>query len=326
MKNIVFILVCSAFLACSTVSNSPESNEAAFQQSASDGELQLTVTVDRVSISAAEVVELTLQAAYPEGATLTLPAAGDQLGEFLVESESTTPARMLTTELLIVELRIVLAPLSTGELEIPPLQARAALANGRMLLAEAPAVPVVVTSLIDQDEAAAPQLRDIENPLDPPFPTSWKLAGVAAALFLIGLIIWWRRRPRVPEQAAPPEPPVAPSLAALARLDAISHSGLLEHGQHKELYFELSATLREYIERQFAIQAKEQTTAEFFEALRGANTFTPPQQSLLRDFLYRSDLIKFAELSASPDQCLQAVESCRAFIVETASAHAGFSS
>jgi hypothetical protein len=320
MRPIVIAIFGLFLLSCGDQS-SPGSTEPAIQQSTSDGDLSLTVSLDKVAITAADVIELTIEAAYPEAATLELPTLSDQFGEFLIESDTTTPARLIEPSRLLTERRLLLAPLSVGELIVPALRARATLEGGRAFSVEIAETPVSVTSLLPEETQAAPELRDIEDPLDPPIPTWWKLAALGIVLALIAGVTWWWRRPAPPSLSAPP-PPVAPNVAALARLDQLGESGLLDVGRHQELYFELSDILREYIERQFSIQAQEQTTAEFFEALRGGNTFTTGQRSLLREFLFRADLIKFAKLAATPDQCLQAVESCRAFIVETAAASA----
>ena len=317
MKPVVLALLFVGLLSCRTDSRST-ATEPAIQQIAEDGELRFSVSADRNEISAADVIELTLQVEYPEGAALGLPLVAQQLGEFLVESHATTPPRMVSPGRLAIKQKLTLAPLVVGDLSIPPLQVRATLDDGRTLLVQLSEIPIVVASLLDDTVDAGQQLRDIEEPLDPPIPTSWKLGTLAAALLAVGAFIWWRRRSIQRTTAPEPVPTVPPGEAAIARLDALSQSGLLDSGQHKQLYFELSAILREYIERRFSIQAQEQTTSEFFEALRTHNVFTQPQQSLLREFLFRADLIKFAELAATPQQCLEATESCRAFIVETA--------
>lgn len=318
MRLVVCAVVGLFLFSCSDQSSAGPA-EPAIEQTASDGDLSLTVSLDKVAITAADTVELTIAVTYPEAATLELPTLVDQLGEFLIESDTTTPARLIEPSRLLTERRLLLAPLSVGELTVPRLHARATLEAGRTSSVEIGETPVTVTSLLPEEAEAEPELRDIEDPLDPPIPTWWTLTAVAVILVLIGGAVWWWRRPKT-AVLTPAPPRVAPNIAALARLDQLGESGLLDIGRHQELYFELSDALREYIERQFSIQAQEQTTAEFLEALRGSNTFNTGQRSLLREFLFRADLIKFAKLSASPDQCLQAVESCRAFIVETAAA------
>ncbi len=315
MRSLAAALAVIALFACSSPPR--ERGEPAVQQSYDQGPVRLTVSADKIEISAAEVIELTLAAEYPEDAQVVLPASGPMLGDFLVESQQVDPPRLVTGNRLAAEQHITLAPASAGEFTIPALQASATLADGQLLTLQSAPIPVKVTSLLTDATGAAPELRDIEDPLEAPIPLEWKLGGLLAVFLLAGAFVWWkwfRKTKAAGEFAAPPIPP---GQAALSRLDALDASGLLEAGDHRAFHFALSDILREYIERRFSLRAQEQTTDEFLEGLPDQRVFNTEQQLLLQDFLRRSDLVKFAKYSPRIEQSQDAAEACRKFVVET---------
>jgi len=295
----------------------PEQAEPAAQQSYEQGPVRLTVSLDKIEISAADVAELTLTAEYPEDAQVALPAPATVLGDFLVESQELTPPRLVSGNRLAVEQHITLAPAAAGDFTIPVLQANATLADGQLLTLQSTPIPVKVTSLLAGDAGTAPELRDIEEPLEAPIPLEWKLGGLLAVLLLVGAFVWWKwfRKAKIVE--APAAPPVPPGQAALARLDALNASELLEAGDYRAFHFELSDILRQYIERRFSLRAQEQTTDEFLAGLPDQRVFNSEQQLLLQDFLRRSDLVKFAKYAPRAGQSREAAEACRKFVVET---------
>ena len=105
------LVVIAALAACS--GGEPPAPEPVVQQSFEDGEFRFGVSVDRIQINAAESITLKLAADYPEDAALELPEAGEQLGEFLVESESSSEPILIAGDLLSVEQLVSLAPTAT---------------------------------------------------------------------------------------------------------------------------------------------------------------------------------------------------------------------
>lgn len=315
MRSLAAVIAVVALFACS--SPPPERDEPAVRQSYEQGPVQLTVSADKVEISAAEVIELTLAAEYPEDAQVALPTPGPMLGDFLVESQQVDPPLLVSSDRVAAEQRITLAPASAGEFTIPALQASATLSDGQLLSLQSTPIPVKVTSVLADATGAAPELRDIEEPLEPPIPLEWKLGGLLAVLLLVGAFVWWKwfRKAKAADELA--APPIPPGQAALTRLDALNASGLLEGGDHRAFHFTLSDILREYIERRFSLRAQEQTTDEFLEGLPNQRVFNAEQQLLLQDFLRRSDLVKFAKYSPRTEQSRGAAEACRKFVVET---------
>jgi hypothetical protein len=161
------------------------------------------------------------------------------------------------------------------------------------------------------------EMRDItppENP--PPPPPSWTRwlpwAGIAVAV--VGLVAggWGLRR-----RFATPAPPPAPHEWAARELDRIDALRLPEAGEVERYHTLISDVVRAYLERRFSLPASQQTTAEFLETMRRSPQLTPAQQGLLRDFLERCDMAKFARAAPSPEECQAVGGMARSFVQET---------
>ncbi len=160
-------------------------------------------------------------------------------------------------------------------------------------------------------------LADIKDPIDPP-PDYAKIAlyvggGVlAAALLAAGIAVMARRRPEIA-----PEPPTPAHVTALAEIDALLATDLIERRRWKAYFGELSGVLRRYIERRFDLHAPTQTTEEFLRDPRMTNMFEPAHDALVRGFLGQADMVKFAEGAMDASGAREAAERVRAFVEET---------
>lgn len=120
----------------------------------------------------------------------------------------------------------------------------------------------------------------------------WIIGGIAVLLALTGWWLWRRAAARATGEAVPTLPP---EISAREALDQLLASNLLEDGQVKRFYSELSDVLRRYLEGRFGLPALDRTTAELLPELRQR-----PELRLLfgdlRTFLENGDLVKFARL------------------------------
>jgi hypothetical protein len=190
---------------------------------------------------------------------------------------------------------------------------------GEPLAAAPPAeTRISLRSLVDADEGGGADVRDIAPP--EPIPLDWRrpllLAGAVLALLALGLSGWWIMRRRTRGVAAPPLPPA--SETARQALQALEARALMQSGEIKEYYAELSGIVRRYLEARFGVRAPEMTTEEFLLATARGGTLSSRHRALLTDFLRESDLVKFARHRPSLADAQRALEAARHFVDETA--------
>jgi hypothetical protein len=218
------------------------------------------------------------------------------------------------------EQTIQLAPLDKGEqpLALAPLRFRENQQEWHSVTWQ-PFACTVTTAINRVDLGEARDITDIEHL--PPVRPWWELPlGIGLGLLVgvlavsVGFLMRrWRRFAPVltPDQAA---------LRELGRLTALKLPGA---GRVERFHTMLSNILRRYLERRFQVPARRQTTAEFLEALRQGPELTPAQQALLRDFLERCDLAKFAGITPSLEECQAVADMARTLVEQTtASPHA----
>jgi hypothetical protein len=161
-----------------------------------------------------------------------------------------------------------------------------------------------------------PDMKDI-NDLKPAetFPNRWlwivPLALLLAAALVLGGVRLYRRIRRIRAQAANPPPAWEQALAAL---DALPWREWLAAGQVKRYYYALSQVLKRYIERRFEFNALEQTTTEILSSIRVRKM---PMRDEVRQFLVRSDFVKYARTIPPDEEMRSAIDQVRDFVVRT---------
>jgi hypothetical protein len=208
----------------------------------------------------------------------------------------------------------VLEPAKPGELPLllAPLHYRDTAGPWQIVAWDA--VPVQVTTEVAS--ADLKQLHDVRGPIKLPEPPPWPRwpLGVGLAVLVAGVMLGiWRVRRRV----QPETPPLSPQAWAVRELERLEALNLPEQGEINRYHTLLSDVLRRFLELRFQLHAPRQTTAEFLKAAETSLQLSPAQQELLREFLQRCDLAKFARAAASPEECRTAAELARTFISET---------
>jgi hypothetical protein len=82
-------------------------------------------------------------------------------------------------------------------------------------------------------------------------------------------------------------------------------------------YVRLSGIVRRYVELRFGLRSPELTTEEFVDELANSPDLVRSHQKLLREFLKRADLVKFAHLVPDPADVELSLESARSFLEAT---------
>jgi hypothetical protein len=224
-----------------------------------------------------------------------------------------------------LDLPLVVLPSKPGRnvMELPPLPVAVARANGE--IASVCTHPHIIG--VEDPIANAPQAEPKSNP--PPRPQReewtalkkallWGSLGLLAGALLAYLAYRQLTKPKPPE---PPPPPRPPWEVALEKLDEVRHAGLLETQRDAEYFDRVSDAVRGYLGARFGFDGLESTSDEILTALKKqaggfvrldtAGEVGAPAPGIplddVRRFLGECDLVKFANLKPSADQCASAL-------------------
>jgi hypothetical protein len=142
---------------------------------------------------------------------------------------------------------------------------------------------------------------------------AWLVLGAAAGSLVAFLAIRWMRRPR---PAPPPPPPRVPWEVAFERLHETRHAGLLEMQRFADFFDRVNDAVREYLGARFGFDGLESTTDETLAALRRLPQFGLPMPEVA-GFLQQCDLVKFATLTPTLEECERALSEAERMVRAT---------
>ena len=116
------------------------------------------------------------------------------------------------------------------------------------------------------------------------------IAGLLLLAALVALLVAWVRKLSAP-------PPVSPKQRALNSLADLGEQ--VQNSDPYELSIQVSGVLRRYITAVYELPATSQTSPEFLATAATNPGFSEADRELLKGFLEKADLIKFARLQAS---------------------------
>ncbi len=114
---------------------------------------------------------------------------------------------------------------------------------------------------------------------------------------LAALAYWWYKRRKQAEVVVPEVPHIDPRQRALQQLQQIREQKLIEHGEYKQYYIQLSEALRNFAAALEADWSTDLTTDELTPRLKRR----PEANPLLR-LLRSADTVKFARYRPSPTE------------------------
>ena len=176
-------------------------------------------------------------------------------------------------------------------------------------------IPVKVTTQIKSaDPEDIRDITDIEELPARPSPWVWiasSLGGlVGAVLLFLGFRQWRKSRRQT-------LPALTPRQWAVRELERVLALNLPARGEVERFHTMLSNVVRRYLEKRFALPARRQTTPEFLQTMQNAPQLSTDQQALVRSFLERCDLAKFANAEATPEECAIAADMVAKLLDET---------
>jgi len=310
-----------------------EKPDAGIHKTFEKGPVAVDVDVDRSTITVADRLELKITVLAPAGYEVELPDKlpepdGKETAFSLVQAKA--PSQELTeggrthVSQIKVSRTYILEPFLAGAYTIPTMTVRFWKTldkeqAGQSLDTEK--IPITVSSLLPDTAANNAEMKphDIRPPapLPPSMDVWYWTAGIAAGFLLMGLGIFLIVRKRQRARLIAAEVVIPPHESAFAALDRLMAENLIEKGEVKVFYQEISGILRRYIEARFGLRAPEQTTEEFLDGLKTGAALDNQYQGLLKQFLTHCDLVKFAAFSPTEADIRNTIDSCRTFVQET---------
>jgi len=148
-------------------------------------------------------------------------------------------------------------------------------------------------SILSMSIFLAQQFHDIAPPVDYSLIPRWVVfVGTFLTLTIIGSIVWLITRSR-----KQPVPVKSARERAMELLDRIEDE--IEMLSPYQFSIRVSDILRSYVTEQYKLPVTRQTSIEFLNVIKAASPFSEEEKELLKDFLDRCDLIKFARYEAT---------------------------
>mgnify|MGYP001573866303 FL=1 len=307
MKRMARILLCC----CGLILASLRADEPQRVQKLGLATLRLAATLDKDIIVLAFTDVLTLSVEVEGGAGLEVrPPAPWVQGPWQARPVG-PPDRKETDKTVRWTQTLQLEPTQPGELSLAMQPLRYRDGDGAWQTAAWKSMPVRVTSRLAQPDLKS--VRDItaieELPARPPRQSQIELivVGLLGSVVVVVLAAWWWRHRQTAHARASPE---KWALYELSRLQALQ---LPEQGKHERFSTLLTGLMRRYLEKRYDLPARRQTTGEFLATLAG-HADLAAHREFLEAFLRRCDLLKFAPVASSADECNALAEQVSEFL------------
>jgi len=288
------------------------------------GQAYLKQLQPRDSILIADQVEYGFQLdSLAEGTAIALPEFAEVNGDTLTlirnwQLDTTATLRVRQPggkgrkQLYNVRGSIVLAPFEEGTYHLPAIPV---LRGTDTLLFEGLDMEVKTMPV----DTATFQIHDIKGQMRYPLTFKEVLPWLGAFWLLAAIVIaavcvvQLRRR-----RAAGADKPKDPAyIVALRELDKWRGDKFWAPDKQKAFYSGITDALKTYIEDRFGVDAPEMTTAELFDALKGAEDLPAELREELRGVFECADFVKFAKHTASDEDNARALPTAVRFVTST---------
>lgn len=216
-------------------------------------------------------------------------------------------------------LQFTAIPLKPGPLNLPSLDLKIKTSPEKVAGRTQP-LTVDVVSAIQKDDPKPDQPVELLPPVGLAFPY-WAVVlltclGVLAAFGIAFAFMKWKKRKKTPAPVAP-KIPLPEDEVALAALDELKNSKLIQARAFKKHYFRLSEILKAYIGARYSIDALESTSYEVLKLLEGKSRVTEAQIDQVATFFEKLDRVKFTDFIPKPPEGESLLQEIRQFVVST---------
>lgn len=258
-------------------------------------------TIDSSTIKIGDQFHLTLQASVGPSQQLVWAQVPDSFDHLIVVDKGKIDT-LHQTGAAIYRQRITLTGFDSGYWQIP------AFSFGVVSGDSAVTSPSLTTDSLFINVNTVPvdttkPFKPIKQIIGVPFNLLAYWPYILGGLILLAILIWlifFRKKKSVekPEKTIPLAPPYE---EAVKKLHALEDEKLWQHNEVKLYYTKLTDIIRFYIQRQFGINAMEQTSDELLQKIKPITKLNQ-QKNNLQYILQTADLTKFAKLQPAQEE------------------------
>jgi hypothetical protein len=275
---------------------------------------QLKASIDATSVTIGDVVTVKLSVRHPETLKIAFPPVATSLGDWTVRSSKRLPSLKLPDGNFEDGLELQLAAYKTGDVEVPALNVEAVKASGEKEVLASEPVKVAVQSVLTGRQDTLKDLKP-QAELEADYkPFLFLLAALASALYLVYRFVRFLKNRK---KAPVPKPERIRSAEEVAHeaIERLLARKLVEQGQLKQFYLELSEIIKRFLGSKLGVHSLERTTEEFTRDLRAVSV-PSAQYRMIREFLEDCDLVKFAKYRPGAEEVEQIIARSRSMIDE----------
>lgn len=312
---LILVLVVYTLVSAKNTIFAQESNK-----SGNVASVEVSANVDKNEVTIGDKIRFGIRVKYKDEITIQFPELNEQLGAFTVKNicSNEVPKRE-KDGYSIIERVYVLSSYEIGRQTVTSLKIKYKGVRGEGEVATN-GIAVEVKGVIKEGEVLA-DIKDIHPPLNVPANfrrlVAWIFAGIGV-LLAAGIAYWLINKRKIGQNRHGHKfTKRTPHEVAYELLERLLKENLVSKGLVKEYYYRITNVLRHYIEDRFGLLAPERTTDEFLIEMAHTNKLDDTHKELVREFLERCDMVKYAKYGPSVLEIKETYEAARRFIDET---------
>jgi len=272
--------------------------------------LKFKAGFDKIQANVGDKVRYSLEVSGPENIEVRIPGVPINTGNFTVDDAVLGSSAWFGTRK--TTRGIIARSFTLGKNVLPKENINYRhKSSSQWSVMEIPEQSIEIKSLLDKNTV----LRDIKGPVGSPVAGNF-VSLVILAVFLVaaGLtLVYFNRKKERQEKI------IKRSAHEIAyeQLERLRVKDLISSGRIKEFYSEISDIVRRYLENRFGFKASEMTTEEFLAKVRESSSLNSGHKSLLREFLFRCDMVKFAKYLPQARDSDGAFDAAKNFVDQT---------